>query len=301
MNLNTARAKFIAATFIYGTMGIIVSLMSVPNIIIVLFRGIIGAGLILMILKIKKSRLSVAAIKANLKWLLISGLCLGMNWVCLYSAYNLTSVAVATLCDYTAPLIMVALSPFLFHEKIIPRKAVCLGVAFVGVIFISGVLDGGGNMPNNGLGVLLGMGSALFFAGLIYCNKKISEDVPVYDKVVIQLAMSSVAVLPFALFTFSTQKVVFSALDILLILMLGIVHTGIAYYLYFGALGVLPVQTIALLGYIEPIVSIAGSILILRQNLTPLGAVGACLILGSLFFSDRIRKPSAQEPPQDPS
>lgn len=279
-----AKTKYIVAVVIYGTIGMILRYIAFPSELVVLCRGVIGSGFIACFLLLRGRRPDSAAIRANLPVLVCSGVCLGLNWVFLFAAYRATTVAVASLCNYMAPVIVLFLSPMLLGEKLSGKKMLCILAAFVGIILVSGVLQenpGGLNLP----GIALGLAAALGFVGIILCNKKL-RDISAYDRAMVQLAAAALTVLPYVLVADRGLDVAFGARDIILTAVLGLFHTGVAYCLYFGSMAELSVQTVSVLGYLEPVVSVLCSALILREPFSPGGWVGAALILCAALASE---------------
>lgn len=281
-----AKIKYIAAVVIYGTIGMILRWTTLPSEVLVLARGSIGSLFVLMYALLRGQRPSKSSIKKNLLWLILGGAALGLNWVLLFGAYRFTTVAIASLCNYTAPLIVIFLSPFLYKEQLGRRKLLCVAAAAVGICLVSGAFTG--NVAKKDItGILLGMGAALCFVCIIICNKNI-KDISSYDKVIVQLAVAAAVVLPYALIMNLGKPLNADAVSIFWMIVLAIVHTGVAYCLYFGSMGELPVQTVALWGYIEPVVSVLCSALVLSEPLGIAGAIGAALVLGAAVMSERV-------------
>lgn len=284
VDLNLERAKYITAVVLYGTIGVFLRYVRLPSDLVALCRGVIGSGFILLYLKARNSRLNLSAVRANLKWLLLSGVSLGLNWVFLFAAYTHTTVAIASLCNYLAPIIVIIVSPLLLHESPDRRKLPCVFAAFTGIILISGVFTGGGG---NLTGVLMGLLAALGFVCVVICNRKI-HNISALDKSVIQLAVSALTILPYTVLKAWETALHADIRSMLIVLLLGIVHTGIAYCLYFSGMGTLPVQTVAILGYLEPVVSVLSSALFLRETMPLSGWIGAVLILAAAVISEMI-------------
>ena len=290
MRLGSARLRFIIAVVLYGTVGPITRFVNLPSEVIVLFRGALGALVVLAFLHARGKSLDLPAIRANLRWLVTSGICLGLNWIFLFAAYARTTIAIASLCNYMAPIIVIALSPILFGEHVGPRRLACVLAALIGIMLVSDVrsaLTGDVDLT----GVVLGLLAALAFVGIIICNKRI-EGVSAYDKVVVQLGISAMMVLPYALFVNGGMLPLagVGTMSWLLMALLCLVQTGIAYIFYFGAMGELPVQEIALLGYIEPVVSVLGSAFFLHEPLGLAGAVGAIMVIAAAAAGETIKE-----------
>lgn len=290
IHLNKDKLMMITAMFIFGTIGIFRKYIPLPSSLLALARGCIGTiFLLLLVLVLKRNTLSVKAIKHNLFFLLISGALIGFNWILLFEAYQYTSVATATLCYYMAPVIVVLVSPFLFKEHLTPLKIFCVAVALIGMIFVSGILQNGFDGVQELKGVLLGLGAATFYAIVVILNQYI-RNISAYDKTIMQLGTAAIAILPYTLLTENLTNISFTPTAIMMLFFVGIVHTGIAYTLYFGSMSGLKTQTIALFSYIDPVVAIILSALILHETIGFYGVIGAIMILGSTMIGELSEK-----------
>lgn len=288
-----ARIRLIASMVIFGTMGIFARGIALPSSLVANARGVIGSVFLLLAMRAKGERFSGEALRRNLWPLCASGAALGINWVLLFEAYKHTTVAKASLCYYVAPLIVVALSPLLFRERLTWRKGLCVAAAMLGMVFVSGLLGGGLPGGSDEQGIALGLCAAAMYALIVILNKRISG-VTASERTVVQLAISAVVLLPYNLLTvdFSALSLTPGALGLLLIL--GVVHTGIVYRLYFGSMEALPAQSVALLSYIDPAVAVLVSALVLGEPLTLNVAAGAVLILGAAMVSELGGQPGTE-------
>ena len=280
MNQSTARMQYIAAVVIYGTVGVFLRYIDVPSEAAAFYRASGGCVSILVFMLSRGMKPDGAAIRANLKWLLASGASLGLNWIFLFAAYANTTVAIASLCNYTAPLMVLAVSPAIFGEKLGAKRLACIAAAVVGVVLVSGVVGAPQGATFNPEGIAMGMIAAVFFAIIVICNKML-KDINSFDRTVVQLGMAALTVLPYVVFVNGGVPVPGDVRSILLMLLVMVVHTGLAYIFYFGGMGALPVQEVALLGYLEPVVAVLGSALFLHEPLSMTGAIGAALVLGA--------------------
>lgn len=289
MDLTKARLQFIVAVVLYGTIGTMTRFINLPSEVVVLVRGSGGALFVLLFLLFQGRRPDSKAIRANLRWLVTSGICLGLNWIFLFAAYAHTTVAIASLCNYMAPIIVIAISPFAFGERIGPRRIACVLVAFVGIALVSNLPEatsGGVNV----VGLALGMLAALSFVGVVFCNRHL-HDIESLDRVVVQLSISAAVVLPYALAMNGGLPLAgLDARSWLLLALLCVVQTGIAYIFYFGAMGVLPVLEVALLGYIEPVTSVVCSALVLGEPMGVLGWVGAAMVIAAAAAGELVQE-----------
>lgn len=286
-SLNSAKLQIIFAMLIFGTIGIFVRHVPLPSSVIALVRGIVGTLFLLIFSRLRKTPVSKEAIRKNLKMLIISGVFIGFNWILLFEAYRYTTVATATLCYYLAPVFIIIASPFLFKEALPPVKILCVAVALVGMVFVSGVLNAGFSGSSEWLGIVCGVGAAILYASIVLMNKKLT-DIDGFDRTVVQLAAAAISLLPYVLITERGTPMEWAPLSIGLLLILGIVHTGFAYAMYFGSIKELPAQTSALFSYIDPVSAIILSALFLGERLTAFSAIGAVLVLGSTLLSEII-------------
>ena len=286
MNNNKEKMMMIGAMTIFGTIGIFRKYIPLPSSLLALARGIIGtAFLLLLVLVIKRDKLSTEAIKRNLGFLVVSGAFIGFNWILLFEAYQYTTVATATLCYYMAPVIVVLVSPFLFKERLTPLKALCVAVALAGMVFVSGIPQSGFGGISELKGILLGLGAATLYAIVVILNQYI-KDISAYDKTIMQLGTAAIAILPYTLLTENFADITFTPVAVCMLFFVGIVHTGIAYTLYFGSMSGLKTQTIALFSYIDPVVAIILSAIILQENIGLWGVIGAVMVLGATMVSE---------------
>lgn len=284
-----AKIKIITAMVTFGTIGVFVRYIPLPSSIIALVRGVLATIFLLAVMAAGKRRPDGTAIRRNLALLVISGGLIGFNWILLFEAYNYTSVAVATLCYYLAPVFVIIASPFVLGEKLTLRKTLCVAAALAGMVLVSGVIQNYvsvGNIEDLSLtGVILGIGAGALYATIILMNKKL-KDISSYDTTVVQLAAASIILVPYCLLTVDVGLLAVTPVSVALLCIVGIVHTGIAYVLYFGSIKELPAQTVAIFSYIDPILAILLSALLLKENMDMLSILGALLILGSTFVSE---------------
>lgn len=268
---------------IFGTIGIFRRNIEIGSAALASLRSIIGMLVLIIISLFQKHKFSFESIRNNIKCLLISGIFLGVNWILLFEAYNYTSIAAATLFYYTAPIIVIILSPVLLKEKLTGRKIISILITLLGLIFITGIFNSAGSV--NFKGILFSLGAAIFYAGVIILNKKIVS-VHAYEKTIIQLGSAALIITPYAAFSREFGECSISPKLIVLVLIIGIVHTGILYALYFGAIDKLSAQTSAILGFIDPVSAIFFSILFLHEKINALEIIGCFLILFAVFFSE---------------
>ncbi|MBQ6432319.1 MAG: DMT family transporter [Oscillospiraceae bacterium] len=272
----------IAAMTLYGTIGVFRHYIPLPSGLIACARGLIGALSLVVFLLILKKKPDWAVIRSNLVPLCLSGGALGANWVLLFEAYSRTTVASATLAYYFAPILLLIVAPFVLKERLTVRKVLCIFVALCGVVFISGVIGGGTTELS---GIAFALGAALLYPVIVFLSKKLTE-VNAFDKTVVQLLAAAAVTLPYTLLAEKWSFSEFTLAAAILLLIVCVVHTGVAYALYFGALRTMNAQTLAILSYIDPLVAVLLSALVLKEPFGWKEAVGAVLILGAALVSE---------------
>lgn len=279
-----ATFKLTLSMVIFGTIGVFRRYIPLPSSLVAMTRGLTGMLFLLLVMLLRKRGMNRTAVRRKLGLLCLSGAAIGVNWILLFEAYNYTSVATATLCYYLAPMFVILASPLVVGERLTAKKLICVLTALLGMVFVSGVLETGGGSSDL-KGVLLGLGAAVLYASVVLMNKQLG-DVPAYDRTIVQLGSSAAVLLPYVLLTENLGALTFTPGTIGLLLVVGVVHTGIAYALYFGSLMQLKAQTAAILSYIDPVVAVLLSALVLREHMSLLSGLGAVLVLGAAVVSE---------------
>ncbi|MCH1984353.1 DMT family transporter [Ruminococcus sp. OA3] len=273
----TPQLKNIMAMSAFGTLAIFVRNIALSSMETAFWRGVIALAVLWLIRKFFYRRTSVVVTASKRGLLFLSGMAAGINWALLFMAYEHTSVAVATLAYYFAPVIVIVLAPILFKEKMTLFQLACFAMATLGLVLVIGAggLGSDGDFP----GILFGLGAAAFYASVVLINKTV-KDVGGLDRTFIQFEGAVALLLVILLFQggFHIQNT--SSTSIVNLLIVGILHTGLCYWLYFSSIKDMPGQQTAILSYIDPFVAILVSVFIFREAIRPAQAVGAVLILG---------------------
>lgn len=269
---------------IFGTIGICRRYIPLPSDALAFSRGILGGVFLLLVLKTRGQRFRREQIgRKNFLLLVVTGALIGLNWILLFEAYNYTTVAVATLCYYMQPVIVMLLSPIVLKERMTGKQMLCVIVAVIGMVLVSGVIGGGA--PGNLKGVALGLGAAVLYASVVLLNKLIIG-VPAFEKTIIQLFSAAVMMLPYMAAAGNLHAYELPLIGIVLFLTVGVVHTGIAYALYFGSIERLPARTCALMSYIDPVTAVVLSAVLLHEPMGIAGMIGTIMIIGSAIYSE---------------
>lgn len=281
---------FLTSVLIFGTIGIFRRYIPLSSGMLAFSRGFLGSlvlGIVILIRKRKNGgQKKTTPDRKTLGLLALIGVMTGANWILLFEAYNYTSIATATMCYYMEPTIIILMSPLLFKERLTARKLACAALAVVGMIFVSGVLEGDGIGLSDGLGILFGFGAAVLYAVVVMLNKKVQTD-DVYEKTMIQLVAAVIILTPYLLLTEDFSSIRLDMTAVLMVLILGIVHTGIAYAMYYSSINGLKAQSIAVLSYLDPAFALLLSAVVLHESMSMLGITGALLIIGSAVVSER--------------
>lgn len=276
------KIKYIAAMLVFGSVGLPVRWLPLPSGWIAFIRGLIGT-LFLLALR----RPEGEALKRNWMILLLSGAAIGLNWIFLFEAYRHTTLAVATLFYYLAPVLVLMVSPFLLKERLTLIKCGTIAAALVGMTLVSGVLPSGKISGAQGM-IMAGIAACLY-AAVMLANRLISAIDPL-DRTIYQLGAAALTVLPYAILREGFSFSWFGWKEILLLLLLGVVYTGIAYRMYFEGLGRLSAHSAAILAYIDPVTALILSAAVLGEYMGLWRFLGAALILGALIFGERAEK-----------
>ena len=274
----------ISSMLIFGTIGIFRKYIPLSSGMIAFFRGLLGSAFLFIFFAVKGHKTHRIE-KKKLLMLTVTGAILGLNWILLFEAYNYTSVATATMCYYMQPTIVILLSPITFQERITIKKGFCAIASIIGMEFVSGMMDNAGINAQDITGILCGLGAAVFYSLVVIMNKKVQIK-DVYEKTIIQLASSATILIPYLLLTEKWSAIALDTMAVVMVLIIGIVHTGIAYALYFGSMKDLKAQSIAVLSYIDPVFALLLSAGVLHEKLSVFGVAGAVLILGSALISE---------------
>lgn len=277
------KLKLSLSMLIFGTIGVFVKYIPLTSSTIAMARGFMGAAFLLFVMLISGKKPSAFAIKKNALPLIISGAAIGINWIFLFEAYNYTSVAVATLCYYMEPVLLIVLTPFVLKQKLSAKKILCVPVALVGMVLVSGVLSGKQDVSLTG--VALGLAAAVLYTSVVLTNRFL-KDISAYDSTLIQLFVAAVVITPYNLIVGMQPTGNVDIKAIIMLVVVGFLHTGLTYYLYFSSMNHLPSETVAIYSYIDPAFAILLSVFLLKEPMTVSGVVGAVLILGACIVSE---------------
>lgn len=279
-----AKLKITLSMMVFGTIAIFVKNIPLSTGEIALYRAAIAAAAIVVYKLATGKRIIFSEIKKDLPLLFISGAAMGFNWILLFQAYNYTSVSIATLSYYFAPVIVMAACPILFREKLTVKQALCFVMASIGLFMIIGV-GGRGDYGNNLVGIGFGLGAAVLYATVVILNKYI-KNVTGIDRTLIQFFAAIIVLTPYVYATTGINIGTLDNIGIINLMVLGLVYTGICYVLYFSSIKDLKGQEAAILSYIDPLVAVIVSIAILGEAVNPVQIAGGFMILGFTLLNE---------------
>ncbi len=279
-----SRLMLIVSMTIFGTLAPFVRNIAVSSGELALYRAIFAAVLIGAYLLITKQKIPFGKIKKEIPLLLFSGMAMGINWILLFEAYKYTTVSVATLSYYFAPVIVTLVCPFLFREKLSAKQILCFVMSTLGLILVIGINPGESGAGNT-KGILFGLGAACFYATVILLNKFI-KTVDGIHRTFLQFLSAIIILVPYVLFTDGINIMSLNSTGWINLLIVGIVHTGITYCLYFSSLKELPGQKAAILSYIDPLVAVVVSVSVLNEQISLAQIAGGILILGFTLLNE---------------
>jgi len=262
---------------IFGTIPLFVRNIPVSSGELALYRAVLAAILIGLFLLITNQKIPFSKIKKEVPLLVISGVAVGINWILLFEAYKYTTVSVATLSYYFAPVIVTILSPVFFKEKLTVKQVICFAMSTLGLVMITGI--GGAGAGKDFIGIIFGLGAAVFYATAVLLNK-FTKQVDGIHRTFLQFISAIVVLIPYVMMTSGITLINLDGKGWVNLLVVGLIHTGVTYCMYFSSLKELPGQKAAILSYIDPLVAVLISVAVLNESMSLWQIVGGILILG---------------------
>ena len=279
-----ARVRLILSMAAFGTLAPFVRNISVSSGELALYRAILAAALIGTFLVATQQQIPFRALGRELYLLLFSGIAMGFNWILLFEAYKYTTVAISTLSYYFSPVIVTVVCPFLFKEKMTRKQILCFIMSTLGLSLVVGITDLGSG-GNDAVGVAFGLGAAVLYATVILLNKFI-KGVTGIHRTFLQFLAAIAVLIPYVLCTGGMHPEILSSTGWICLLVVGLVHTGITYCMYFSSLKELPGQEAAILSYVDPLVAVVIGVVLLKEPLSWQQLVGGLLILGFTLWNE---------------
>ena len=281
--LANPRLMLVTSMAIFGTLGPFVRNISVSSGELALYRAVLASLLIAAFLTLTGQKIPFARIRKSVPLLIASGIAMGVNWILLFEAYKYTTVSIATLSCYFAPVIVTLVCPILFKEKLTGKQLLCFFMSTLGIILITGIGDTRGG--NDFVGILFGLGAAVLYATVVLLNKFIT-DVDGIHRTFLQFLSAVVILIPYVAMTSGVTLGTLNRVGWVCLLIVGLIHTGVTYCMYFSSLRELPGQKAAILSYIDPLVAVFVSVTVLGETMSLWQVVGGILILGFTLWNE---------------
>lgn len=278
----TPKRKLIVTMLMFSTLGLVRHGILFPSGVVVLFRAAIGFLFLAALFAFGVLSFSPETLLKHKKRVILAGVITATDWILLFEAYRYTTVAIATMCYCMSSLIFMLVSPFFFGDKITLRKGLAMGGAIFGMLFVSGVING---ELKGALGIALALLGALCYAAVMGIGKSMNE-VDGASLALVEFGVATVVLIPFVWFTEDLTLLQIDVRSVVNTLILGIVHTGLAYAMWFNAIQHLPAPTISLLSYIDPVSAVFVSAVLLGEPLSPVTAVGCVIVIASMVYSE---------------
>lgn len=284
MKNQIALLKYLAALLLFGLNGIVASHIAMNSYEIVFLRTLIGSALLISIFLLKKGRFQIRSSRRDYCFITLSGIAMGASWMFLYEAYQQIGVGVSSLLYYCGPVIVMILSPLVFREKLTAPKIAGFLAVMLGILLVNGHA-GAGRL--NLTGLVCGAMSAVMYFFMVTLNKQ-SKQITGMENASVQLLVSFLTT---AVFVGIKEQFQFRIPSdgIIWILILGILNTGIGCYLYFSPLKQLPVQTVAICGYLEPLSAVVFAALLLHETMSLQQIAGAVCIIGGAMAGELLK------------
>lgn len=208
----------------------------------------------------------------------LGGIAIVSNWLLLFAAYPKSSISIATTVYNTQPFMLLGLGALFLGERLSLEKILWLVLAFCGmVLIVQAKPDAAVGGDGYGLGVLLALGAAFFYALAAFAAKWL-KGVPPHLVALVHVVTGTLMLAPFADFNLLPQDLNGWSL----LAGLGFIHTGLMYILLYGALQRLPTHLTGALSFIYPVASITVDRLAFGHRLDPVQIAGMLLIFAAV-------------------
>ena len=281
---NRSRMMMAVSMAIFGTVGLFVRQVDVSSGELALYRALMAASLIFVYLLVTRQKIPFAAIKKEIPLLQLSGVAMGFNWILLFQAYKFTTISVATLSYYFAPVIVTILCPIIFRERLTKKQIICFVMSTLGLVLITGIGDLSGG-SSHFTGILFGLGAATLYATVVMLNKFI-KNVEGIHRTFLQFLAAIAVLIPYVTLTTGVNLSGVDGIGWICLLVVGFIHTGITYCMYFTSLRDIPGQKAAILSYIDPLVAVIVSVTILGESMSFVQIIGGVMILGFTLWNE---------------
>lgn len=272
---------YIAALCLFGSNGVVALNIALESYQIVMLRTLIASVFLCLAYFVSGGRMRALEYKKDMACIAVSGAAMGISWIFLFEAYVLAGVSIPTLAYYCGPVIVMALSPFIFGEKITIFKIAGLGSVAAGMLLVNGAELHSGGISR---GLFYGLAAALMYSFMVIFNKK-AKNVTGLENSAMQMCVACAVSTVYAVGKGlpSIAGVIEFAVPVMF---LGLINTGVGCYLYFTSIQKLPAASVAVCGYLEPLSALLFSAVMLNEKLSYAQLLGAALIIGGAAMGE---------------
>lgn len=274
---NKSLIEIHTAVLLFGASGLFGKLISLPSTVIVAGRVIFSSIFLFILTRFLKKGVKLKERKHYI-YLIIMGIILAIHWTTFFHSIQISTVAIGVVTFSTFPIFVTFLEPLFFGDKIKYSDIIAAAVSFLGVAMVAPKLNVWNNLTQ---GVAWGLVSGLTYAVLSMLNRKYVME---YSSLIItfyEQFITAVILIPFLIF----EKPVFRASDILLLVLLGVVFTGVSHLLFVNSLKNIRTLTAGIVSSLEPLYGVIFATLLLGEIPTLREAAGGLIILGTTFYT----------------
>lgn len=274
----------VAAGVLWGAMGIFVRRLNAygfSSLQIVASRVTFSTVIMAAVLLIRDRRLFKISLRHI--WCFIgTGICsiAFFSW-CYFTAIELTSLSAAAVMLYTAPIIVMAMSLFLFKEKLTIFKVLAAISAFTGCVLVTGIAGDGFSVSS--IGLLAGAGSAFGYALYsIFGRYAIDRGYGSMTITFWTFAFASIGLIPLSRPAEITQKLSAEPSGLLWVILMAIIVTVLPYLLYTAGLNRIESGKASVMASAEPVVATIVGAIAFDEKLTLSVIIGIALVILSI-------------------
>ncbi len=278
------RIKLLLVMIMWGSLGVFTRSIPLSALSLAFLRAFIALPVLFVVMKMKKEN--------NVKWplikpYLISGVLLGFGWLTLFYGFKHTSISSAVMIYNMCPVYVMIAAPQVLKETISKVQIAVISISFLGLLLIVGhnLLDGYGFM-----GLALSAISGMLYATIVLINRSIKVRVDNQTATFVQIFAAMIVLLPFVLIDGNILMVVYlDARAVIYTILLGVLHTGVAYTIFFSLYTHMKSVEIVSYSFLEPLFGILFSVIFVGETLTFPQIIGGIMIFGSNYIGEMLK------------
>ena len=276
------RIKLVLVMIIWGSLGVFTRSIPLSALSLAFLRAFIALPVLFVVMKMKKGD----KVKGQLLLpYLISGVLLGFGWLTLFYGFKHTSISSAVMIYNMCPVYVMIFAPLVLKETISKIQIAVIFISFLGLFLIVGhnLSEGYGYM-----GLVLSAVSGMLYATIVLINRSIKVRVDNQTATFVQILTAMIVLLPFVLIDGNVFTVVqLDAIAVIYTILLGVLHTGVAYTMFFSVYAHMKSVEIVSYSFLEPLFGILFSVIFIGETLTFPQIIGGFLILGSNYLGQK--------------